>query len=136
MSRENVEVVRQLYAAVAARDASRVLALYDRDVEVDGSRLPEARLAGGAVFRGYEGIRATYRDWSEAWQSFEDHCDELIDAGEHVVSLVTRRGRGRASGVETATPRAGVWTIRDGKVTRIVWFPSHEEALEAAGLRR
>ncbi len=135
MSRENVEVVRRLYAAVADHDASRVRALYHPEVEVDVSRLPEARLVGEGVSRGYEGIRSTFRDWSEAWQSFEDHCDELIDAGDYVVSLVTRRGRGRTSGVETATPRAGVWTVRDGKVTRIVWFPTHDEALEAVGLR-
>ena len=27
-----------------------------------------------------------------------------------------------------------VWTIRNGKVVRVVWFPTREEALEAAGL--
>jgi hypothetical protein len=29
---------------------------------------------------------------------------------------------------------AGVWTLRDGKITRVVWFATREEALEAAGL--
>jgi len=29
---------------------------------------------------------------------------------------------------------AGVWTIRDGKVVQVVWFPGREEALGAAGL--
>jgi ketosteroid isomerase-like protein len=135
MSRENVEVVKGIFDAIADRDASRVRALYDSEVEVDSSRLPEASLEGGGLAQGYEGIRSAFRDWSQAWESFEDHCDEVIDAGEYVVSLVTRRGRGRASGVEAVTPRAGVWTIRDGKVIRVVWFPTHEEALEAVGLR-
>jgi hypothetical protein len=27
-----------------------------------------------------------------------------------------------------------VWTIRDGRVIRLVWFPTLAEALEAAGL--
>jgi hypothetical protein len=27
-----------------------------------------------------------------------------------------------------------VWTIRNEKVVRVVWFPSREEALEAVGL--
>jgi ketosteroid isomerase-like protein len=28
----------------------------------------------------------------------------------------------------------GVWTIRDGKVCRVVWYPTRAEALEAVGL--
>jgi ketosteroid isomerase-like protein len=66
----------------------------------------------------------------------EDHCDELIDAGEHVISVVTRRGRGRASSVEVETRRAGVWTVRAGKVVRTVWFQSVEEALDFVGSLR
>jgi hypothetical protein len=29
---------------------------------------------------------------------------------------------------------AGVWTVRGGKVVRVAWFSSREEALRAAGL--
>jgi ketosteroid isomerase-like protein len=133
MSQQDVEVVRRVYDAVARRDAATVLALYDPEVEVDGSRLPESRLTGGSgVHRGHQALR--HREWNEAWASAEDRCEELIDAGEHVIAVVTRRGRGRASGVEVETRRAGVWTIRAGKVVRTVWFPSVEEALESVGL--
>ena len=135
MSRENVEVVRQVYEAVARRDAKAVLALYDPDVEIDVSRLPESRLTGVGHLRGHEGLRQSSREWGEAWGDAQDRCEELIDAGEHVVSVVTRRGRGLASGAEVETRRGGVWTVRDGKVIRTVWFPSAEEALEAVGLR-
>jgi ketosteroid isomerase-like protein len=129
MSRENVEIVRAVYEAVARRDAATVLALYDPEVEVDGSRLPESRLTGSGLSRGHEGLR--HSEWNEAWESAEDHCEELIDAGEHVISVVTRKGRGLASGVEVETRRAGVWSIREGKVVRTVWFTSVEEALKA-----
>jgi hypothetical protein len=27
-----------------------------------------------------------------------------------------------------------VWTLREGKVVRLVWFPTREEALGAAGV--
>jgi ketosteroid isomerase-like protein len=68
------------------------------------------------------------------WESFEDDLQELIDAGDQVVSVVTSRGRGRASGVDVEWPgNAGVWTIRDGKVVQVVWFSTRDEALEAAG---
>ena len=136
MSRENVEIVRAVYDAVARRDAATVLALYDPDVELDGSRLPESHLGSQThPLRGHQGLRELHREWNEAWENAEDHCEELIDAGEHVVSVVTRRGRGLASGIEVETRRGGVWTIRDGKVIRTVWFPSVEEALEAVGIR-
>jgi ketosteroid isomerase-like protein len=134
MSQENVEIVRQVYDAVARRDSAAVLALYDEEIEIDGTRLPEARLVGRAVVRGHQGLRRVTRSWEEAWESAEDKCEELIDAGERVISVVARRGLGRTSGLRVDTERAGVWTIRDGKVVRTVWFPSKAEALEAAGL--
>jgi ketosteroid isomerase-like protein len=133
MSRENVEIVRRIYDAVARRDAAAVLALYDSEVEVDGSHLPESSLGGHGVVRGHEGLRKSTREWATAWESFEDHCEELIDADDQVISVVTRRGRGRASGAETSTRRAGLWTIREGKVVRTVWFTSTAEAVAAAG---
>jgi ketosteroid isomerase-like protein len=137
VSQENVEIVRRVYEAVAKRDAAAVLALYDAEGEWDASRLPEARIEGGSgLWQGHEGIRGLNRQWSEAWTASEDHCDELIDAGEHVISVVTRKGRGRASGVEVETRRAGVWTVRAGKVVRTVWFPSVEEALYFVGSER
>jgi ketosteroid isomerase-like protein len=60
--------------------------------------------------------------------------EELIDAGEQVISVVTRHARGRASGVEVERPFALLWTLREGKVIRVVWFLDRAEALEAAGL--
>jgi ketosteroid isomerase-like protein len=135
MSRENVEIVRRVFDAAARHDAATVLALYDPEVEWDNSRLPETSLLGRRVTRGHEGLRSLFREWYEAWESFEDDCEELIDAGQHVISVVTRRGRGRASGAETTARRGGVWTLREGKIVRVVWFPSPEDALEAAGAR-
>jgi ketosteroid isomerase-like protein len=40
MSQENVEIVRQVFDAVARRDAKGVLALYDPNVELDQSPTP------------------------------------------------------------------------------------------------
>jgi ketosteroid isomerase-like protein len=64
-----------------------------------------------------------------------DHvCEELIDV--HVSSVVTDRGRVRVSGAEVELHYAGVWTILDGKVAQVAWFPTRVEALEAAGLSK
>jgi ketosteroid isomerase-like protein len=135
MAREDVEIVSRLFDAVGRRDTEAVLALYDPEVVWDTSRSPFGDLMGGRVYYGHEGIRSWSRQWYEAWEDVEHQCDELIEAGDHVVSTVTNRGRGRASGVEVETHQAAVWTIRDGRIVRAVWFPTREEALDAAGLR-
>jgi ketosteroid isomerase-like protein len=135
MSRENVEIVRRLYDAVARRDTGTVLTFYDPEIEWDMSRHPSADAMGRTIYRGHDGLRSWFRQWYEAWEEIEDECEELIDAGEHVISVVTTRGRGRASGVEVeAAHHAAVWTLREGKVVRVAWFRSVGEALEATGL--
>ena len=135
MSRENVEVVRRVYEAAARGDSRDVLALYDPTVEVDSRRVPLTQMIGGNILSGHEGLRVFFRERAEALDAAEDNCEELIDAGDEVVSVVTVRGRGRTSGIGVETQMAGVWTIRDGRVARVVWFPSRQEALEAVGLR-
>jgi ketosteroid isomerase-like protein len=133
VSQENVEVVRRVYDAAAGRDRATVLALYDPDVELDLSRIPLAALTGQGIYRGHDGLRSMFRDWYEAFENYEEHCEELIEAGEQVISVLTGRGRGRASGTDVEMPFFIVWTIRDGKVVRLVWFPTRTDALEAAG---
>jgi hypothetical protein len=90
---------------------------------------------GAEVYHGHEGVRRWFGEWYDAWEYVEDSCDELIDAGKRAISVMTSRGRGRSSGAELESKgHAGVWTIRDAKVIRVVWFPTRAEALEAAGV--
>jgi ketosteroid isomerase-like protein len=134
MSRENVEIVRQIFDAVARRDATTVLALYHPDVEMEGPNTDLARFLGRSTWRGHQGLRDFDREWRETFENVETECDELIDAGDRVVSVSKWRVHGRA-GIEVAgLARGGVWTIRDGKVSHIVWFDTRKEALEAVGL--
>ena len=133
MSQENVEVVRSVFDAVARRDGAAVLALYDEDFEWDFSRVPWGEVEG-RVHRGRDALQRVYREWQLVWEDYEETLNELIDAGDSVISVTTGRGRGRASGVEVEVTTSGVWTVRDGKVVRSVWFPTRREALEAVGL--
>jgi ketosteroid isomerase-like protein len=135
MSEENVEIVRRVFEAAARRATEAVLALYDPEVEFDNTHGPAQALMGGRrVYHGYEGLRAIFREWYEAWDEVEADLKELIDAGERVISVQTYRGRGRASGAEVQWPDlAGVWTIHEGKIVRVAWFPTRAAAVEAAG---
>jgi ketosteroid isomerase-like protein len=132
---DKVEVVRRVYEAAARRDAATVLSLYDPEVELDNTRVGVA--GHRDVRHGHEGLRELFREWHEAWDDVQYDYDELIDAGgDYVVSVVTRRGRGRASGAEVALHVALVWTVRGGRVVRAVWWPSREEALRSVGMSR
>jgi len=135
MSQENVEVVRGLYGAVGRRDSEGVLAFYAPDVEWHVYQSPLGELTGEAVYRGHEGVRKAFREYYDAWESIQEQYEELLDAGECVVSVVTSRARGRASGAEVERRHYGLWTVRDGKIVRVVWFSTRAEALKAAGLR-
>ena len=139
MSQQNVELVRRVYDAAARRDTPTILALYDPDVELDPSRLGIAGISAGAtdgVYHGHEGLRAFFGQWHEAWGDIDYSFEELIDADdEHVIAIVDRHARGRASGVEVERRFVLVWTLREGKVARVVWFLSRADALEALGLR-
>ena len=135
MTQENVEIVRRVYDALGNRDARTILALYDPEVEFYFSPGTLAdHIGGGGTYRGHDGLRAFDRDLREAFEDFETNYKELLDAGERVVSVSQYRAQGRA-GIEVEGPlQYGVWTVAEGKITRVAWFASRDEALEAAGL--
>jgi ketosteroid isomerase-like protein len=131
-----VEVVRRVYEAVARGDAETVFSLYDPSVTWDATRGTHlGGLVGAGIYYGHKGLSDWYRQWSDAWEDPEWSADELIDAGEDVVAVVSARARGRTSGAKVeGFMGAGVWTIRDNKIVRVVWFQTKDEALEAVGL--
>ena len=135
MAREDVAVVRSLFEAVARRDAAAVLDHYSDDVEWDDAGTPTGAVGGGRVLRGREEVRGWFREWYDAWDEVVYDVEELLDADPYVVSVVTMRGRGRASGLPAEKPQYAVWTVRGGRVARVQWLPTRREALERAGVR-
>jgi ketosteroid isomerase-like protein len=136
MSREDVEIVRRVYDAAARRDRETIFSLYDPSVELDATRLDLPHDSGdaGGVYHGHDGLRRFFREWHEAWKDLEYDYEELIDAGQHVISVVMRRARGRVSGAAVERPFALVWTLREGKVVRVAWFNTRDEAVAAVRL--
>jgi ketosteroid isomerase-like protein len=134
MAEENVEIVRRIYDAVARGDNATVLAAYDAEVEFDFSRSPFREVLDHPIFHGAEGLRSFIRERYEAWETVADQLEELIDAGEQVVTVVISRGRGRTSRAEVEQTHYGVWTLQGGKVIRVAWLGTRAEALGAAGL--
>jgi ketosteroid isomerase-like protein len=126
--------VRRVYDAAARRDTETVLALYDPKIEWDWTRV-SGLFGQGGLYRGREALQRWFQEWSEGLDHIEYEAEELIAAGDdRVISEAYMRGRGRASGIEVASTLYAVWTIREGKIVQVVWFPTRADALEAAGL--
>ena len=146
MSQENVEVVRRLLGpfeqgdlvplfrddAVNASITAASEPLFTPDFECVFVRED----VGRAAYAGLDGLRAAWLDWLEPWESYEARVEDVIDAGEDRVVVLTRdHARPKGSDAETDFLGAPVWTVRDGKVARIEFYFDRAEGLAAAGLK-
>jgi ketosteroid isomerase-like protein len=130
MSEENVEIVRRVYAEWEEGNFSTAEAFdpYVRVVWVD------SMLAQRGETIGLRETTRNMRGFLDAYERMTATAERIIDAGDSVVVVDSWRGRGKASGVEFAVRQGSVWTISDGKVTRVVNYRDPAEALKAAGL--
>jgi ketosteroid isomerase-like protein len=132
MSQENVEVVTAAYEAFARGGLDRWMEHFTDDVDW---RAIEGDIDDVGPIHGKDALRAWLQDWIDTFDEFWFEPLELIDAGMDKVVVVERYGgRAKLSGVETDQTEAEVFTIRDGKITRLWMFQERAEALEAAGL--
>jgi ketosteroid isomerase-like protein len=83
---------------------------------------------------GAEGFTGAIASVFATWDDVRFDTDRVIDNGDDVVALGVLRGHVRAAGMEIDSPHGQIWTFRDGRVTRMRWFNTHRETLEAAGL--
>ncbi len=143
MSRENVEIVRRLYAEdgpfalpLSADDERALLdrlfrEYYDEGVEI---RMPADYPEGEQVLRGREGMTRLLAMLRETWTEFRFEPERFIDAGDRVAALVRVVAEGGASGVATDRKTAHIWLVRDGRLSSIQIYRDRSEALEAVGL--
>jgi ketosteroid isomerase-like protein len=136
MSQENVQAVRRLFAAFQGVDAGNLERRLDEvreilDPGVEWVAAPHSLLAS-EEYRGYDGVRRFWTQFLSAWDEYDVHVDELIDAGDQVVAVM--RLSGRTNELEVDESRSSLITLRDGRIVRIEPFASKDEALEAAGL--
>jgi ketosteroid isomerase-like protein len=135
MSQENIEVVRGIYDAFARRDDVAPFKVYAEDIVWDLSNTRRAALTAKRVYHGHEGVRENWRDALSVFGEVDFEVKELIDAGDQVLAAIREREVGRASGAPVETTHLAVWTLAEGKVTKLQVFDDRRDALEAAGLR-
>jgi ketosteroid isomerase-like protein len=143
VSAENVELVRRLQP-----DSEVDLAVLFRDdhaFAVAENRLapffhPDCEVLGGpdtvspTERTGLSGLRQVWLEWLKPWASYRSEIKQLIDLGDRVVVLIRDSGRFETGGPAVELTSAAIWTVRDEKIARVVFYTSRESALGAAGL--
>jgi ketosteroid isomerase-like protein len=126
--------VRGIYDAVARRDDVAPYEVYAEDIVWDLSNSARSAMYSQPVYRGHQGVRRSWRESLSAFGEIDFEVEKLVDAGDHVVANIREREVGKASGVPVEARHTAVWTLTDGKVTRLRVFDDRQQALEAAGL--
>jgi ketosteroid isomerase-like protein len=78
---------------------------------------------GSAVHHGIDALRREWGDWLRSWQDFRVEMVEVEQSGDRVMVFSRFHGRGRSSGIDVEGMQgASLFTVRDGKVTRLELF--------------
>ena len=130
MSQENVEVVRQLIAAINERDVDRYLSLCTAEVEIAE---PTTRLDGPSS-RGPENVRAFFARVEEGSTTFRIEVERIDTVGRDRVLVFGQVKVVSTSGVALEHSTTNVYQLSAGKLRRVDVYFDREEALEAHGL--
>jgi len=129
MSQENVDVVRDLYEALARGEFP--VEVIDSEVEYInpvGAVEPGTRHGISAFRRAVEAVL-------DGWETWQMEPEQFTAIGDQVAVVVRYRARGRTSGIELEGRESARLTLRDHKVVRYEWFHDPADALRAAESR-
>ena len=125
-----MDVVTQVNDALARGEVN--WELIDPEIVIVDHDIPDA-----GDYRGHAGLtKWLFDDWGSAWESYSIEPGEYVDAGDAVMITFTVVARGKGSGVETRRRNATVNNVKDGRLARIEYYTTEEEARAAAGLAK
>jgi ketosteroid isomerase-like protein len=130
MSQENIDILQR---AIAHFDATgeHLTEIYAPEFVCDMSNYPG--WPEQAIYEGIEGLRRFLGDWGRVFD-WEYEVESIHDAGEYVVFVARMKARGKETGLEFTWPAGHLWTLRDGKITRLAIYSDAAETLRDAGL--
>jgi ketosteroid isomerase-like protein len=131
MSAEDFEALRAEYAAMSRKDWNAVLGTADRDFEL---MAPRGGLDAGMV-RGVKRARRAFEDFFSPYEEVSVEPEAFFEGNGQIVVFFLQRARPVGSTALVERRAAHLWTMRDGKATRLEIFPQREKALEAAASR-
>jgi ketosteroid isomerase-like protein len=113
VSKKSVEIIAELYEALARRDLPAIQSLIDPEIIVSQTAL----LPWGGEYHGFEGVQQFF---TELFRSVESQLavDEFVDAGDRVIVIGSTRGHVRATGATFNIRAVHVWTVKGGRGVR------------------
>jgi uncharacterized protein len=113
---DNIQVVRELFAALARGDAQAVLDTLADDVEWRLAGPTQVTYAG--IRRGKDKVADLFKVIAEASEFEQFEAEEFLAQGDKVVALGHERQRIKSTGQVVENDWAMVFTLRDGKIAR------------------
>ena len=113
---QDIEVVRAIYAAFAARDVEAVLRHLAADCELD-LRGTAALIGRRESYRGHAGMREYFADVERAWEELELHAEDFRAIPGSVI--VMGRVQGRREGERVERRAVWTWKVSAGRATHV-----------------
>jgi ketosteroid isomerase-like protein len=128
MSEEQLNLIREAYAAFRRRDIAGILARLHPEIEIYQSET----LPWGGRYRGQAQVQEYFHKIDEQLDTAVQP-EEIFEAGDHVVVLGRTQGRARSSGQPFAVRIVHLWTFRAGQVVRFEAYIDTPAMLQALG---
>jgi ketosteroid isomerase-like protein len=117
MSEQNVQIVEGMYGAFAKGDIPAVLAALDPEVEWWAAE--NFIYDKGKPYVGPESVlKDVFMRIGSDWDGFASSPEEVLDAGDAVISHGYYSGTYRKNGKQARAQFAHIFTLRDGKIVK------------------
>jgi ketosteroid isomerase-like protein len=130
MSDETLALTRNVVAAFNRRDVPALV----ETITDDFQWVTWTGAVQTTVYHGAEGLASYFRD-ADVWEVLNLEVREYRDLGDEVLVVGTFHARGGGSGVEVHAPYYAAFSMRGGKLARVLSFRTEAEALAAVGRR-
>ena len=92
---------------------------------------PSALAAEPDTYRGHDGIRRWFDSFYEAVDEIRIEPGRVEPAGDRVAAEFKMTTRGRTTGLEASLEAVALAEVAAGKLTRLTFYPTWEEAVAA-----
>jgi ketosteroid isomerase-like protein len=84
-----------------------------------------------STYEGLDGIRKLWRQTLDPWAMFRGEVMDSLGRDDRVLWLVRNTMRRTQEEREITRLAAALWTIRDGKIVRVAFYPDRADAIKA-----
>ncbi len=132
MSQENVDTVKELYAAFERGDLTTVREIMHSDIEwYEAENFP---YDDGNPYVGQDAVLdGVYARLTGEWDRFAEELGNVLDAGEQIVTTGYYTGTYKPTGNNVWAQFVHVWTVRDGRITAFQQYTDTAQFKDAIG---